>query len=42
MSFIVKPFGKALNQDLLEMFSPEKLDLSEALTKELKASAVAR
>lgn len=38
MEFVVKPFGKTLNQDLLDLFI-QKLDLSEALIKELKASA---
>lgn len=38
LDFVVKPFGKTLNQDLLEIFI-QKLDLNEALIKELKASA---
>ena len=36
--FIIAPFGKTLNQDLHELFT-SKLDLSEALVKELKAAA---
>lgn len=27
--FVIQPFGKGLNQDLLELFSPERLDLNE-------------
>lgn len=33
--FIIKPFGKKLNQDLLELFT--KLDFSDKLIKDLKA-----
>jgi hypothetical protein len=38
IKFIVTPFGKPLNQDLMELFSQQKLDLSETLIKELKAT----
>jgi hypothetical protein len=34
---VIRPFGEALNQDLVELFGT--LDLSEALVKELRASA---
>lgn len=37
--YVIKPFGKALNQDLLEVFTL-KLDLNEAIVKNLKASAI--
>ena len=33
--FIIKPFGKKLNQDLIELFT--KLDFSEKVIKDLKA-----
>lgn len=39
IEIIIRPFGEALNQDLLELFGT--LDLSEALIKELRASAFA-
>lgn len=38
IKFIVTPFGKPLNQDLMELFSQQKLDLNESLIKELKAT----
>ena len=40
LDYIIKPFGGqgTLNQDLVELFT-QRLDLSEALIKELKASA---
>ncbi len=37
IKLIVSPFGKSLNQDLMELFSPQKLDLNETIIKELKA-----
>ena len=38
IKFIVLPFGKPLNQDLMELFSSQKLDFNESLIKELKAT----
>lgn len=37
--FVITPFGKSLNQDLLELFSSHSLDLKESLVKELRAAA---
>jgi hypothetical protein len=34
---MVKPFGKVLNQDLMELFQ-QKLDLSEVILRELRAT----
>jgi hypothetical protein len=40
IKFIIIPFGKPLNQDLMELFSQQKLDLNETLIKDLKATVL--
>jgi hypothetical protein len=39
--YVIQPFGKQLNQDLLELFS-KRLDLGEVILKSLRDSANAR